>query len=76
MTQQKEKALSQKYNATSIECSYRGFGRSKYLLNGWTIWMCSKGWAKAKLVNEHYTDHSYHSSLEEAFIESKKCITS
>ncbi len=74
MTQEEEKALAKKYKAASIEDYSRGPRWNKYFLDGWNIWMCSKGWAKAKLVNEHYTDHSYHSSLEEAFIESKKCI--
>lgn len=73
MTKEQEKTLVQKYNSigllvTEIEDTYRGKDWNKYLVNGWTIWFCSKGWAKAKLANEHYQDHTYHASLEKAFL--------
>ena len=73
MTQQQEKALVQKFNSigiaiTEIEDLHRGKGWNRYLLNGWTIWICSKGWTKAREVGGHYFDDTYHSNLEEAIL--------
>ena len=73
MTQEQEKALVQKFNSigiaiTEIEDLCRGKGWNKYIVKGWEIWICSKGWAKAREVGGYYFDHTYHSSLEEAFL--------
>lgn len=72
MSQIEEKKLVKKLKSLGmdiieIEDSYRGRGWNKYLLNEWYIWICSKGWAKARF-DEVYVDHSYYSSLEEAFL--------
>jgi hypothetical protein len=79
MTQLEEKALVQKYNKigiviTVIEDIYRGKCWNSYLLNGWFIWICRKGWAKARLIYGHYVDHTYHTSLEEAFLLAHKSL--
>jgi hypothetical protein len=79
MTQLEEKALVEKYSRigiviTEIEDSYRGEGWNKYLLNEWTIWTCCLGWAKARLAGGRYVDHTYHNTLEEAFLSAHKSL--
>ncbi len=72
MTQAQEAAIAQTYGATAMLDPHRGDKWCRYRLGDWTIWVSSwhrngARWATALLVNDHYTEHAYHDTLEAAF---------
>ena len=64
---QEEAVLAAQYGAEFREDSARGPGWGMFKLKGWWVWMCARGWARARLVNDHYCDHAYHPTLKAAF---------
>lgn len=70
-----EASLAEKYGATIVEDPARGHGWGQFDLKGWRVWFCAKGWARARLKDDHWCDHVYHKNLEEAFkaIEQDAC---
>ncbi len=65
--QEAEKSLAAAYKATARPDPHRGYGWCKYELFGWHIWYCRRGWACARLEDQHYKYHRYNRSLKECF---------
>jgi hypothetical protein len=66
MTAQEENELAKSYGFTPVLDDIRGHDWCKFYRKQEVIWICSKGWARAKKVDGYHTNHSYHKTLEEA----------
>ncbi len=72
MSTECERDVAARFGATAHDDPYRGANHYYYSLCGWYVWLCSQGWAKARLLKGHYTQHSYHATLAEALAEASK----
>jgi hypothetical protein len=61
-----EDDLAKSFGFECLPDNHRGWGYHSFAKGEVRVWLCRKGWARARIIDNRFTGHKYFDTLDKA----------